>query len=111
MTGGERSCDRDGSDIRAGRAPSESPSGVHTADTPATRPRPLDAVVPRSNPRTTLRALPQGASPGGGTAARISHIAWNDIRVDHVARAGGEAAVEAGKREMLAEVYGSSWST
>jgi hypothetical protein len=33
-----------------------------------------------------------------------SHVAWNDIRVEHVARAGGEDAVEAGKREMLAEV-------
>jgi transcriptional regulator with XRE-family HTH domain len=35
-----------------------------------------------------------------------SHVAWNDIRAEHVARAGGEAAVEAGKREMLAEVIG-----
>ena len=33
-----------------------------------------------------------------------SHVAWNDIRAEHVARAGGEDAVEAGKREMLAEV-------
>jgi hypothetical protein len=35
-----------------------------------------------------------------------SHVAWSDIRAEHVARAGGEAAVEAGKREMLAEVLG-----
>ncbi len=35
-----------------------------------------------------------------------SHVAWNDIRAEHVARAGGETAVEAGKREMLAEVLG-----
>jgi DNA-binding XRE family transcriptional regulator len=35
-----------------------------------------------------------------------SHVAWNDIRAEHVARAGGEDAVEAGKREMLAEVIG-----
>jgi DNA-binding XRE family transcriptional regulator len=35
-----------------------------------------------------------------------SHIAWNDIRAGHVARAGGEEAVEAGKRQMLAEVVG-----
>ena len=35
-----------------------------------------------------------------------SHVAWTDIRTEHVARAGGEAAVEAGKREMLAEVLG-----
>jgi DNA-binding XRE family transcriptional regulator len=35
-----------------------------------------------------------------------SHVAWNDIRAEHIARAGGEAAVEAGKREMLAEVIG-----
>ena len=35
-----------------------------------------------------------------------SHVAWSDIRAEHVARAGGEEAVEAGKREMLAEVIG-----
>ena len=39
-----------------------------------------------------------------------SHVAWNDIRVEHVARAGGEDAVEAGKREMLAEVMGHRFS-
>ena len=33
-----------------------------------------------------------------------SHVAWSDVRAEHVARAGGEDAVEAGKREMLAEV-------
>lgn len=31
---------------------------------------------------------------------------WSDIRTEHVERAGGEAAVDAGKREMLAEVIG-----
>lgn len=31
-----------------------------------------------------------------------SHVAWNDIRAEYVARAGGEEAVAAGKREMLA---------
>jgi hypothetical protein len=35
-----------------------------------------------------------------------SHVAWSEIRVEHVARAGGEDAVEAGKRDMLAEVIG-----
>ena len=35
-----------------------------------------------------------------------SHVAWTNIRAEHVARAGGEDAVEAGKREMLAEVIG-----
>lgn len=35
-----------------------------------------------------------------------SHVAWRDIRTAHVERAGGEAAVEAGKRRMLAEVVG-----
>ena len=35
-----------------------------------------------------------------------SHVAWTDIRAEHVARAGGEEAVEAGKRELLAEVIG-----
>ncbi len=31
---------------------------------------------------------------------------WKDVRAAHVERAGGEAAVEAGKRELLAEVQG-----
>jgi DNA-binding XRE family transcriptional regulator len=31
---------------------------------------------------------------------------WKDIRPEHVERAGGEEAVEAGKRELLAEVVG-----
>ena len=35
-----------------------------------------------------------------------SHVAWHDIRAEHVERAGGEAAVEAGKRQMLAEIVG-----
>jgi hypothetical protein len=35
-----------------------------------------------------------------------NHVAWNDIRAGHVARAGGETAVEAGKRQLLAEVVG-----
>ena len=35
-----------------------------------------------------------------------SHVAWNEIRAEHVARAGGEATVEAGKRQLLAEVVG-----
>lgn len=35
-----------------------------------------------------------------------SHIAWRDIRATHVERAGGEAAVDAGKRQLLAEVVG-----
>jgi hypothetical protein len=35
-----------------------------------------------------------------------SHVAWNDIRAEHVARAGGEEAVETGKREMLADAFG-----
>ena len=33
-------------------------------------------------------------------------VAWDDIRAEHVERAGGEAAVEAGKQELLAEVLG-----
>ncbi|MQA16560.1 MAG: helix-turn-helix domain-containing protein [Pseudonocardiaceae bacterium] len=33
-------------------------------------------------------------------------VRWTDIRTEHVARAGGEAAVETGKRELLAEVIG-----
>lgn len=35
------------------------------------------------------------------------HVAWSDIRDEHVERAGGEAAVEAGKQRLLAEVIGS----
>lgn len=35
-----------------------------------------------------------------------SFVSWTDIRAEHVERAGGEAAVEAGKRELLAEVIG-----
>ena len=35
-----------------------------------------------------------------------SHVAWDDIRAAHVERAGGEVAVDAGKRRMLAEVVG-----
>jgi DNA-binding XRE family transcriptional regulator len=31
---------------------------------------------------------------------------WKDIRAEHVERAGGEAAVAEGKRELLAEVLG-----
>lgn len=31
---------------------------------------------------------------------------WQDIRADHVARAGGEGAVDAGKQALLAEVIG-----
>ena len=41
----------------------------------------------------------------GGTPMS-SHVSWTEIRAENVARAGGEAAVEAGKRAMLAEVTG-----
>ena len=34
------------------------------------------------------------------------YVRWSDIRADHVARAGGEDAVEAGKQELLAVVTG-----
>ncbi|HKD96881.1 MAG TPA: helix-turn-helix transcriptional regulator [Micromonosporaceae bacterium] len=34
------------------------------------------------------------------------HTRWTDIRATHVARAGGEDAVEAGKQELLNEVVG-----
>ncbi|MFN0283937.1 MAG: helix-turn-helix domain-containing protein [Kineosporiaceae bacterium] len=33
-------------------------------------------------------------------------VRWRDIRAGQVARAGGEAAVEAGKAELLAQVVG-----
>jgi DNA-binding XRE family transcriptional regulator len=35
-----------------------------------------------------------------------SFVPWSEIRAEHIERAGGEAAVEAGKRELLAEVVG-----
>lgn len=35
-----------------------------------------------------------------------SYVAWSDIRNEHVERAGGEDAVEEGKRQLLAEVIG-----
>ena len=35
-----------------------------------------------------------------------SFARWSDIRHEHIERAGGEAAVDAGKRELLAEVIG-----
>ena len=34
------------------------------------------------------------------------HVRWRDVRDEHVRRAGGEEAVEAGKQELLAEVIG-----
>jgi DNA-binding XRE family transcriptional regulator len=35
-----------------------------------------------------------------------SYTRWSDIRNEHVARAGGEQAVDAGKQELLATVVG-----
>lgn len=35
-----------------------------------------------------------------------SYVRWKDIRAEHVARAGGEDAVEAGKEELLNEMLG-----
>jgi DNA-binding XRE family transcriptional regulator len=35
-----------------------------------------------------------------------TYVRWTDIRVEHVQRAGGEDAVEAGKQELLAEIIG-----
>ena len=35
-----------------------------------------------------------------------SYVRWSDIRAEHVARAGGEEAVAAGKKELLAEITG-----
>jgi DNA-binding XRE family transcriptional regulator len=35
-----------------------------------------------------------------------SYVPWQDIRAEHVARAGGEAAIDAGKQELLAQVIG-----
>lgn len=36
----------------------------------------------------------------------MGHARWSDVRGAHVERAGGEEAVEAGKRELLAAVVG-----
>lgn len=35
-----------------------------------------------------------------------SYIRWKDIRAEHVARADGEDAVQAGKQELLNEMLG-----
>ncbi len=35
-----------------------------------------------------------------------SYTRWSDIRSEHVERAGGEQAVDAGKQELLATVVG-----
>jgi DNA-binding XRE family transcriptional regulator len=35
-----------------------------------------------------------------------SYVRWKDVRAEHVARAGGEDAVEAGKQELLNEAIG-----
>jgi len=35
-----------------------------------------------------------------------NYVRWTDIRAENVERAGGEESVEAGKRELLAEVLG-----
>jgi DNA-binding XRE family transcriptional regulator len=35
-----------------------------------------------------------------------NYTRWTDIRGEHVQRAGGEEAVEAGKQELLAEIVG-----
>lgn len=35
-----------------------------------------------------------------------SYVRWQDIRAEHVERAGGEEAVERGKQELLAEIVG-----
>jgi DNA-binding XRE family transcriptional regulator len=35
-----------------------------------------------------------------------SYTRWNDVRAEHVERAGGEHAVETGKQELLATVVG-----
>jgi len=34
------------------------------------------------------------------------YVRWSDIRAEHVARGGGEDAVEAGKQELLAVLVG-----
>ena len=34
------------------------------------------------------------------------YVRWQDIRAEHVERAGGEEAVQAGREELLAQVQG-----
>jgi DNA-binding XRE family transcriptional regulator len=41
-----------------------------------------------------------------GGQAMTSYTRWSDVRSAYVERAGGEEAVEAGKRELLATVVG-----
>ncbi|MFC0526814.1 helix-turn-helix domain-containing protein [Phytohabitans kaempferiae] len=35
-----------------------------------------------------------------------SYVRWEEVRAEHVRRAGGEEAVDAGKGELLAQVIG-----
>jgi hypothetical protein len=35
------------------------------------------------------------------------HVRWSEVRAERVVCAGGEAAVGAGKRELLAQVIGA----
>jgi DNA-binding XRE family transcriptional regulator len=36
-----------------------------------------------------------------------SYVRWSDIRTQHVERAGGEQAVDAGKQELLSSIVGT----
>jgi DNA-binding XRE family transcriptional regulator len=68
----------------------------------------VESVVCRGDPagRATLRDVPERTRRGRRRHAMNSYTRWSDIRAEHVERAGGEQAVEAGKRELLATTVG-----
>jgi len=80
---------------------------------PGVGPVPVDGVSPTPWPASWHRALAARVAhevpglamtywtPGAGTAP-TGVVSWAEIHDEHVARAGGEAATDAGKRELLA---------
>jgi len=61
-----------------------------------------DEVIPLAEKRYGIYLQSQGGR--GGRRAMSGYSRWSDIRAEHVERAGGEAAVAEGKREILAEI-------
>lgn len=55
--------------------------------------------------RAALR-MPERAQDEQGRTTVSGYARWQDIRAEHVDRAGGEELVQAGKKELLAEVTG-----
>jgi DNA-binding XRE family transcriptional regulator len=68
----------------------------------------LDEEVPARDPasRGAVRAVPQGTGTGGDRGVMSGYSKWSDIRDEFVERAGGEKAVAAGKRALMARQHG-----